>query len=100
MGRPNRNPYWETWLFASAENKFSESIVERYMIRPREELYDLENDRYQMDNLVEDPDYQEHVLRLNHALMNWMHEQDDPGIKLDEIEAYEAAQRGEHLKFN
>src|SRR5690625_6547224 len=38
MGRPNRNPYWETWLFASDDNKSSESIVKRYMIREEEEL--------------------------------------------------------------
>jgi len=100
MGRPNRNPYWETWLFASDDNKSSESIVKRYMIREEEEFYDLENDQYQMVNLAEDPAYQAHVLLLNNALMNWMNEQGDPGKKLDEMESYEAAQRGEHLEFD
>lgn len=96
MGRPNRNPYWQTWLFDAAENEVSETMVERYMIRPKEELYDLANDRYQMDNLIDNLDYQEDTTRLKNALMDWMNEQGDPGKDLDTIEAYEAAQRGEH----
>lgn len=97
MGRSNRNPYWETWLFSSAVNISSNSKVERYMMRPKEELYDFENDRYQLDNLIESRDHQKHLIRLNNALMNWMNEQGDPGKDLDTIEAYEAAQRGEHF---
>src|SRR5690625_6727834 len=69
MGRPNRNPYWETWLFASDDNKSSESIVKRYMIREEEEFYDLENDQYQMVNLAERSE--EHSLNSSHVAISY-----------------------------
>ncbi|MCA9017138.1 MAG: sulfatase, partial [Planctomycetaceae bacterium] len=47
--------------------------------RPKEELYDLQNDPWEINNLAEDPKYQETKQRLVSALDQWMVEIDDKG---------------------
>lgn len=47
--------------------------------RPTEELYDLENDPWEINNLAEDPRYSETKQRLASALDQWMVEIDDKG---------------------
>ncbi|MCA8997212.1 MAG: sulfatase-like hydrolase/transferase, partial [Planctomycetaceae bacterium] len=64
--------------------------------RPREELYDLKNDPYELDNLAADPDQSETVARLREVLENWIHEIDDQGRfpeSPDVIEAFERDMR-------
>ena len=47
--------------------------------RPREELYDLEADPYEVHNLAEDPDHEETLVRLRRVLEEWVTEIDDQG---------------------
>ena len=47
---------------------------------PAEELYDLRKDLYYMDNVAEDPAYQEDRERLSRQLMAVLREQDDPRV--------------------
>jgi arylsulfatase A-like enzyme len=46
--------------------------------RPREELYDLERDPYEMENLAGGPEMGELKARLSAQLERWMEESDDP----------------------
>jgi len=48
--------------------------------RPTEELYDVENDKYEIINLANDPNYQEKLKEMRTALYNWMEETNDPGL--------------------
>ena len=59
-------------------------------IRPREELYDLESDPYEIRNIADSSDYQEIKLRLSAALDTWIQETNDQGriAELPEIPAY------------
>jgi arylsulfatase A-like enzyme len=48
--------------------------------RPPEELYDVENDPFEINNLATDPDYQEKLKEMRNALYSWMKETNDPGL--------------------
>ena len=48
--------------------------------RPEEELYDLNKDPDHMNNLADDPDYQEVKQRLSARLMKILREQNDPRV--------------------
>jgi arylsulfatase A-like enzyme len=47
--------------------------------RPREELYDLETDPYEIHNLAGSPDHQEILRQLRSRLEQWIVESDDKG---------------------
>ena len=52
MTRMPPNKYWPSWVFASTENKDNMNLVNRYMKRPSEELYHLETDPNELNNLI------------------------------------------------
>ncbi len=47
--------------------------------RPKEELYDLKEDPWEIDNLIHSPDHTEIKARLSKALDSWMERIDDQG---------------------
>ncbi len=49
--------------------------------RKEEELYDLEKDPYENNNLINDPAYKAILLNLRKSLMNWMEKTNDPLLK-------------------
>ena len=101
MGRVQKsittNQYWQSWLWESTTNEDAKRIVFRYMTRPEEELYDLENDPLEMHNLVSDEGLSEIKARLAQELTDWMVSQRDPGVQLDTRRAFEAARNLEHV---
>lgn len=48
--------------------------------RPAEELYDLENDPYEINNLATNPKYKKELSVLRAQLYRWMAETNDPGL--------------------
>lgn len=48
--------------------------------RPVEELYDLENDPFEINNLASNTDYQSELDGLRNVLYQWMAETNDPGL--------------------
>ena len=48
--------------------------------RPVEELYNLETDPFELDNLAPHPDAEDTLLELREALKNWMIESADLGL--------------------
>lgn len=48
--------------------------------KPREELYDLQNDPYEVHNLAEDPNYKERITTYRKALADWQLEIGDKGF--------------------
>jgi len=57
----------------------------KYFKAEREELFDLENDPYEMNDLSGDPDLQQVCNELRRRLIDWLVEQDDR-IALDALE--------------
>ena len=47
--------------------------------KPQEELYDLENDPFELNNLAEETRYQDSLKMFRIALENWMTETRDLG---------------------
>jgi arylsulfatase A-like enzyme len=48
--------------------------------KPEEELYDLDTDPYELNNLIDDPAYQEKAEELRTALKDWMDDINDMGF--------------------
>ncbi len=90
MGKPERSPYWVSWLFESANNEHAYNMIHRYMHRPAEHLYHTTEDEHELSNLAEDPQYAEIKQHLSDALDRWMEAQGDPGKSLDTWESLEA----------
>ncbi|GAB6166318.1 sulfatase [Thermostilla marina] len=97
MGLPEHNPYWNSWLMASAEDEATYRVIERYMRRPAEELYCTQDDPFEMTNVADDPQYAEIKDRLSRALDQWLAEQHDPGAQIDSTEQLKAARQGHHF---
>ena len=48
----------------------------------QDELYDLEKDPYEMNNLINDLEYVDDVKMLKVKLKKWMQETDDPALRM------------------
>jgi len=90
------NRYWQTWVFNSFDNPKALRLIQRYQLRPAEELYDLKSDPYEMSNLIDRSEVTEIKSRLSKALDRWMQSQGDPGVDQDTLQSLRAARRGEH----
>ncbi len=93
------NPYWQSWVWESANSQRTYDLVKRYTTRPPEQLFDLEVDPYEMNNLAGNPQYANVLARLSTELDEWMALQGDPGIEQDLPETHAAAKRGHHQFF-
>lgn len=98
FGRTEHNAYVPSMFWTSADNERSDALLQRYMRRPAEELYDNRSDPHQMNNRAADPALAEIKARLSAALDAWMREQGDPGGEIDTVAAHRAAQRQQHFR--
>jgi N-sulfoglucosamine sulfohydrolase len=69
-----RSPSWRSIESLEHQGKLSAELSQRYFKepRPQEEFYDLQNDPWEMNNLVDDPKYKAQLLRLQQLLSRWM----------------------------
>lgn len=81
-------PLYKKWETLAAENKQAQMITSRYVSRPAIELYDVEKDKYCLENLAENPEYAQIIKRLDVELRNWMKECGDLGQET-ELKAHE-----------
>ncbi len=93
MGVAEHNPYWATWMFATADDPHAYAMVHRYMHRPAEELYRTTDDPFEMNNLAADPQSATVKARLSAELDRWMDRQNDPGAALDTQQAWSAGRQ-------
>ena len=75
---------WGNHAFAEIINnkdKFPEqyAVLKSSFFRPKEELYDLENDPYEMKNLTELSEYKPVLNKLSEVLTDWMTKTNDDG---------------------
>ena len=75
----DRENYWLSWVQAGKTNPRAARLVERYLNRPKEELYDLSKDPHELNNLAEDKAHTKLKARLKRQLKNWMTSQGDQG---------------------
>lgn len=82
---------WEA--AAQAGNTQAGDLVHRYQYRPEIELYDVEADPYEMNNLADDPNYQAVKVTLRKQLDQWMKRCGDEG-QATELRALEHTTNG------
>lgn len=88
----DRENYWNSWLDLAKTDAAAARTVERYEHRPAEELYDLQDDPYELKNLAGDPGRAELLERLRLQLKEWRIQQ---GEDLNKVPMPEDARRGE-----
>ena len=98
MARMALNQYWPSWIFESTNNIKTFELVNRYMNRPYEELYNTKTDPNELKNLDGELNVQSIKKKLSAELDNWMKLQGDPGAVIDSFEELKKAKEGEHFK--
>ena len=89
---------WKSWLAKAESDPDAADKVRRYQQRPGEELYDITKDKYEWNNLADDPAYVEIKADLRQRLLAWMKAMGDEGQKT-EMEALEHVNKNTRLKF-
>ncbi len=74
---PHYLPHWDSWVAKAKTDQNAERIVQAYQHRPREELFDIENDPHEMNNLAGKAEYASAKLRLRRQLAEWCRQQGD-----------------------
>ena len=74
---PHYLPHWDSWVAKAQTDAKAKELVERYQHRPREELFDLRSDPFEMRNLADDPEQAELLNSLRDRLLRWCKTQGD-----------------------
>ena len=75
---------WGAWKKAAKNDPEAAFWLDRYLHRPEWEFYDLKNDPWERNNLIDDPKHARRIKKMKEKLFEWMDEQNDTGKKLDE----------------
>lgn len=75
-----RAPSAQAWEDAFKAGKTNAVQSRAFLEKPVEELYDTENDPWEIHNLADDPAYREVLERMRKAETNWMREVRDVGL--------------------
>ena len=98
MGRPDHTSYWPSWMLHITKSDRNFNIVNGYMLRPQEELYEPAKDKHERHNLAEEAKYAEIKNQLANELKKWMAEQGDPGAAIDSKKEHTAQRKGNHFQ--
>lgn len=74
-----KETWWDGWKEVAKTDEFAARMVRNYQYRPARELYDVVVDPYNMNNLAEDPQYEDTVKTLHGKLTSWMENCGDQG---------------------
>jgi arylsulfatase A-like enzyme len=69
--------YWTSWETKAITDPAAAAVVKRFKQRPAEELYDLRNDPFELNNLAGDPRQAERLAAMRRDLDAWMMAQGD-----------------------
>ncbi|MEX2569624.1 MAG: sulfatase [Cyclobacteriaceae bacterium] len=81
-------PFLVTWFYKSTTDTHARNMLNRFIHRPAEELYNMEQDPFEFENLAAETEFENIKRELSNALDAWMESQNDPGEALDSWEAY------------
>lgn len=74
---------FKSWKQKSQTDKKALFLVNKYLRRPQEELYDIINDPFQLNNIADDAEFQEIKQEMKSQLTKWMYSQGDMGQKTE-----------------
>ncbi|MGY8771203.1 MAG: sulfatase family protein [Pirellulales bacterium] len=69
--------YWDSWDEAAKTDPKAAEIIKSYYTRPEFELFDLDKDYLELNNLAGNPKYQAKIEQLKAELKNWTTSQGD-----------------------
>jgi N-sulfoglucosamine sulfohydrolase len=69
--------YWRTWETAAKTDATARKTVERYHVRPKEELYDLRKDPLEQENLARNGAHADRLKQFRDEVEQWMETQGD-----------------------
>ncbi|MEN1680435.1 MAG: sulfatase [Planctomycetota bacterium] len=75
--KPLAGGYWHEWAAATERSERARRVVDRYFERPEWELFRVADDKWERDNLADDPAYASTLASLQQELDAWMKEQGD-----------------------
>ncbi len=79
----DREDYWHSWLEAAKTDPQAAKMLQRFLRRPAVELYDVQKDPWELENLAARPELAAVRADLEQRLRAWMAQQGDPGAALD-----------------
>lgn len=79
IGKQDPQQMYRSWVEQAPGDPEAEKMVQRYLYRPEFQLFDLNTDPWEMNNLADDPKYGSKVDELKSAITKWMEEQGDDG---------------------
>ncbi|MCT4646678.1 MAG: sulfatase [Carboxylicivirga sp.] len=88
MVTTRKDGIYESWLDETNGDGKKQSYVAKYHKRPKEELYDILSDPYELTNLADSTILNKVKFELRRELFKWMKQQGDEGINT-ELKAYE-----------
>ena len=85
MNPAHKNSIWASWVrHANTDNNpHDRFIVQREVNRPGTELYNMQADPYELQNLAGDTKYKSIIAALTLKLKEWMKQQGDAGAVVD-----------------
>ena len=86
MKPENPDDMWGSWLVTAETDQRAAWLIERFVHRPAQELYDHETDPWELHNLAELPEYATRVAEMKEAMLQWMERMGDTGIGMDVLE--------------
>lgn len=77
LRKPDAGAYWNSWEEKAKNDSQARQLINRYYVRPAEELYDVINDPLEQHNLATLPAYRTQMGKLARKLDKWMQQQGD-----------------------
>lgn len=84
---PDWTSFWLTWQEKAKTDNNARELVNKFQSRPADELYDIVNDPYELNNLAMDKKYGPVMNKMKKMLLDWMDGQGDKGHQT-EMEAF------------
>lgn len=69
--------FWDSWDEAAKSDPMAAAIIRNYYTRDAFELFDLEADPMEYDNLARNPEYRDVMIKLRKELAAWTESQGD-----------------------
>ncbi len=83
--------WWQALSDAAAKGDATATkLYNKYHRRPAEELYRVDEDPWEMNNLADKPEFANVKKRLRAELGRWMSQQNDPGASMDDPKVHAA----------
>ena len=89
-----------SWMFNMNNTDNNFKVVSGYMLREKEELYEVGKDKYERNSLAGETNYEDVQKELAEELLLWMSKTGDPGQSIDTKEEFNAQRKGNHFIIN